>query len=455
MSQSFSCSPDAAEQLRAHFADQKSRSFIFECTQYYLPGKPVLALFAALAADASGGRPSHYVVISDRVEEARRLWSGSGESVGDLRRLAGSLSVPLINLSSALSLVPVEVAKPWGREIWYTGIEERGQSLVTDGVHAVPLPWLLALGSTELLDTGSREPCLLKILDPLPEPVYGDLYFELHREKREVYVVTHVSPDAWPEGRGAIRFGFDTAVRRRYASDAAFRTAFREAVGRYEQIRREIDARLDDFRREEGIELNSPVPAATTKRWAARLPATLRREEEAARATMDGFTRLLPLKVGDVVKVPTLTPHALQHGVRTVEFQTPVYERKILSFAQKVLTQSHWDTDEAVALMEVETREPEPLVTVEKASDYLLEQVVCFDDFEVQRLTLEPGCRFAVPHRDTYKVIMTVTGSVACGGCRFGPEQAFLLPRCAGDGAVAALGDKPAVLLIARPLAPD
>ena len=257
------------------------------------------------------------------------------------RRLTGSRYGAIqIALNRPLLLAPVTVAKPWGREIWFTGIEARGQAGVYGEGGILPLPWLLEVAAPEVLGVESSALNLLKILDPLPEPVYGDLYFELHEEKREVYVVTAVDRRCWPNGVGAIRYGFDPAVRAHYPSDAAFRRAYLESVQAYEAVRDRIQAVEDSWRTEEGYGLRDPVPAATSRRWRAALPPDLRRLEAERRRIMEGFTLLRPLRVGDVVQVPLRLPHALQHGVRTVEFQTPVYERRILSFAQKVLTQA-------------------------------------------------------------------------------------------------------------------
>jgi hypothetical protein len=163
---------------------------------------------------------------------------------------------------------------------------------------------------------------LLKILDPSSTPVLGDLYFELHEEKREVYVVTHIDREAWPDGVGYIRYGFAPERVGQFANEAEFRSAYLAAVQAYESVRRALDSLP------EGAEPDRELLAL----------------EPVLREGMNSFTGLRALRVGDVVEVPLLVPHALLHGVRTVEFQTPTYERKILSFAQKVLTQDHWDT---------------------------------------------------------------------------------------------------------------
>ena len=71
-------------------------------------------------------------------------------------------------------------------------MEERGESRVLAAGGELRL-------SAYLEAAGIAAPViLLKVLDPHPEPVRGDLYFEVHEHKREVYVVTAVDRNAWP-----------------------------------------------------------------------------------------------------------------------------------------------------------------------------------------------------------------------------------------------------------------
>ncbi len=355
------------------------------------------------------------------------------------------------SLSSPIRLERVYIPKPWGQEIWYTGVERRGVcGLAPDSGASVPLPWLLE-PLAPWLAGGHRELVLLKILDPLPAPVWGDLYFELHEEKREVYVVTHVDATAWPDGTGAIRFGFDAGRRASYPSDADFKKAYRAAVAAYERVRRKIDAQLDSRRREVGITLDTPVPPQQLIAWQETLDAELLREEQLLRGEMEAFTCFKPLRVGDVVKVPCYTPHALQHGVRTVEFQTPVYERKILSFAQKVLTQQHWDTDDGVALMALDPPAEEPFSVCYRDAHVLVERIVDFADFEVQRWVLQAGASHRLDLDGSYALVMAVAGEVAVGECRLLPEQACLVPGTMSATVLSQRGDVGATVLVARP----
>lgn len=307
-----------------------------------------------------------------------------------------------VSLDEPCQLLPVEIPKPWGREIWYTGIEARGESRVrVPGVADLPLSTYLALAPAH--PTRGHTPVLLKILDPLPTPVLGELYLEVHETKQEVYVVTAVDPAAWPDGRGRIRYGINQTRRQEFADDDAFRAAFLEALGEYEAVRREIDAGVNG----------------------------LAEREAQARENCLAFTDERRLGIGDVIRVPTWLPHSLQQGVRVVEFQTPTYERFILSASQKVLTQDHWDSAHAVANMRLDTPEaPEPDPVGEHC-----ERIVRFEDFGVWQARLSDGERFNLPEDIPYAVSFCISGAVHLGGpgngLRLQAGEAALIPAAA------------------------
>ncbi|MCY4212067.1 MAG: hypothetical protein OXF68_00375 [Gammaproteobacteria bacterium] len=317
-----------------------------------------------------------------------------------------------IDLDVPVKLEPVTVAKPWGREIWHSAIEARGESAVRTAAGSVPL-------SRYLEAVGIEAPViLLKVLDPRPTPVLGDLYFEVHARKREIYVVTAIDRKAWPDGCGRIRLGMDQARRQSYGNDGAFRAAYLAAVLAYERERRAIDA--------------------------AERPSGA--EERQLRAAMEAFTACAPLQVGDVVTVPPWMPHALQHGVRVVEFQTPIYERRIISFAQKVLTQGHWDSEDAIARMSLD---PPPPPSFEKVAPGV-ERIAAFDDFGVWRAALDPHRSVALPAAAPYALCMAVGGMAQVGGLRLAAEEA-----CLALGASlrrnGLLGDRGAACVLAAP----
>lgn len=333
------------------------------------------------------------------------------ESAGDLSVMAQcerwqvEHDLLWVTPGQVLPLAPAFIPKPWGREIWFTGVEERGVCCFGNAGASVPIPWLQAVVPGEVLGASGQPLVLLKVLDPLPAEVTGDLYFELHESKREVYVVTHVDRDAWPDGIGYIRFGFSPQAVAAATDERAFREAYLRSVKAYEAVRREIDS----------------APEA--------VGPDLARREKALRREMEAHTHMQPLQVGDVVVVPLLMPHSLQHGVRTIEFQTPVYERKILSFAQEVLTQGHWDTEEAVGRMRLFPPEASPFEMMQQQDGVSVERIVDFPDFEVRRITVPAGARFEMSPEDSYGLVMLVLGQLEVDGDEYGPEQAFLVPR--------------------------
>jgi hypothetical protein len=394
----------------------------FTLSPYWAPGQDDTRLTAIYFQSADG---LHVAVTDEAVEP------GSETTAGAMYR-AWVEDKQLLNyhVGAILGLSPLSVAKPWGQEIWYSGVEERGVCCFSEHGREVPIPWLQAALPTLDLGQPGEPLVLLKILDPSPEPVTGDLYFELHEEKQEVYVVTYVDSRAWPDGVGYIRIGFDDDKLAAYAGDdEGFRQAYLASVYAYENVRRALDELPGDT-----------VPDTTLVAREAHL-----------RAAMDSFSHMRPLRVGDVLKVPLLTPHSLQHGVRTIEFQTPVYERKILSFAQKVLTQGHWDTAEAVRKMNLQTPEQAPFARLQEEPGLLVERVVDFSDFEVWRISLAHNGIFTIDPLRSYAMVIVVEGVLEVGDGKYAAEQGMILPQ-GWRGQLAPLeAARPLVLLLALP----
>ena len=134
-----------------------------------------------------------------------------------------------------------------------------------------------------------------------------------------------------------------------------------------------------------------------------------------------------------------------------MEFQTPVYERKILSFAQKVLTQDHWDTEEALQVAQLQTPQDEPFPVLRNAGGVKIEQIVQFDDFIVLRIYLAPDASYLCETAENYLLIMAVDGRVVCGTRMLEPEQASLLPACVENVLLQNPFANPVELLLAMP----
>lgn len=321
-----------------------------------------------------------------------------------------------IDLHKPLLLVTHREVKPWGAELWYTGIEKRGVCAVQSASgKRLPLPAYLALlaGPT----ASPQTPPLLKILDPLDDPNRGSLYLEIHREKWETYIVTGVSERLYPDGLGELLFGFEENKRAEFRGDeAAFRAALNTDVRKYEGVRRVLDGEhatntLADL----GLDSMEPLDQLERKLW----------------QQLRSYFHRRKVKVGDVIQVPPFIPHSLQPGVRVVEFQTPTYERLILAFNQKVLTQAHWDTQEAVALAQMNP--PTSSAFVEKNG---WERVVDFPEFSVHRSAVEPGgvACWNESFERAGVLLFVISGQIAiCGGTdeqllSLTAEQAAFIP---------------------------
>lgn len=344
--------------------------------------------------------------------------------------ITDSLHLKVINFSQPLLLETVEIPKPWGQEIWYTGIEARGVCTIS----GMPLPWLNAVNpqlfSTDievLRDGKIEEPVLLKILAPTKEEVYGDLYFELHRQKIEVYVITHLDPIAWPSGIAKMRYGFCQKKLSEFKTQAQFRAAYLVAVADYKAVRDTIDETLETQKITEDTASSKRKLMTLVSTNQVQISKELIEQEKDLRAKMESFTATRTVVVGDVIEVERLTPHSLQHGIRAIEFQSPHYERYILSFAQKVLTQDHWDTEDAMLVARLDAKEAKPLHVLLSTKDIVIEIAADFDSFQVQRLSLNPGARYTLT-MSCYLLVIGIIGEVNILDQTIVAEKAFCLP---------------------------
>ncbi|MDH4122306.1 MAG: hypothetical protein OEV94_11425 [Deltaproteobacteria bacterium] len=339
-------------------------------------------------------------------------------------RAAARAGAAVVSNVDPLPLETQEVLKPWGKEIWYTGVEKRGVSRVVSETGTTELPYALGLFPEPLTGVENPNPILLKILDPLPEDPRGNLYLEVHREKWEAYVVLNVHPDAWPSGTGSLLAGLDQALLERFRKESPqgweekLREHLNQAIGQYEQVRGELDQRA-----EEGT-----------------APAELLQREHTLRKEVEAMFGQVPLAPGAVILLPAGVIHSLRHGVRVVEFQTPTYERLIAMAGQRVLTQNHWDT---AAALEQAVKAPyhltEPLL-VREEDGLRVDLVVDFPEFNVERHTLASGSQGQGRTRGGtgYQLLFVVEGEgkMILPGNRnlhLAAGSAFLLPAGMGS----------------------
>ena len=357
----------------------------------------------------------------------------------NLVTVAEKIGQEVICLTKPLELETVNIPKPWGQEVWYSGIEQRGVSTVK----GLPLPWLLDVFGDFLGCTGA--PILLKILDPFPDTNLGDLYFEMHEKKIEVYVVTQIDLNAWPSGSGKIRYGFNQDLLNAFSSHKNFTDSYRFAVAEYQAIRNKIDTLIKSLKKKNGFLNKDPLTPDKYNKFLNQIDPELKLKEEQLRQKMYSYTAMHDLKVGDVVTVAPMVPHSLQHGVRVVEFQTPHYERHILSFGQEVLTQDHWDTEKAIqraVIKSIASQKPEEIT---QGKDLIAN----FDAFKVIRLRLNPG-ESDFMEIGNYKIIIGVIGEIILNNStKIRAEKAFFL---ASNSTVRLnnSGSSPATVLIAE-----
>lgn len=275
---------------------------------------------------------------------------------------------------SPAALQPVVVEKPWGREVWYSGIEARGESRVGVGQDAVPLSEFLRRHGRE------RDIVLLKAL----HPDQGDLYVELHDVKWEIYAVDAVDHALWPDG-GRMLLGIDQ--RRRRALGERFNTALLSAA--------------------QALEAAVQRGASTRNGGNEQAPEV---------ADVARFLNAVPVHPGDMVTIPPTMPHSLLRGVSVIEFQTPVFERKILAASQPVKTQRTWDSAAAVAAMDAES-------APEVASPATTGEAARTPHFAVT--AIGQGERRVVP---PWAVGWVSRGEVRAGGLCFAARTAFVAP---------------------------
>ena len=261
------------------------------------------------------------------------------------------------------ALQPVTVAKPWGREVWYSGVESRGESGVCTSGGVEPLSLYLA-------EHGRTKPViLLKAL----QATAGNLYLEVHESKSEVYVVDRI------DGAGRMLLGPLPDVLSKFG-ETEFRAAVRRAAVKAEAGEAAIDA-------------------------------------------VQSFMNPVDLRPGDAVTILPRVPHSLQKGVHVIEFQTPVFERRILAASQPVVTQQGWDIDAAVAAMDLSVQ---PAVRSRQEDEVSV--IASPPDFTVTRHRLANRSAVAVP---PWSVGWVVRGTLRCRGRRFRARTAFLAPAAA------------------------
>ena len=355
-----------------------------------------------------------------------------------LESVARNRQCVIVNTAQPLRLEVLKIKKPWGYEGWYTGVEKRGVVKVTDEYGKTELPYALSLFKKQLLANYSTALILLKTLNPVAEDVVGDLYYEMHEEKWEVYVVTEIDKTAWPSGTGIIKAGLHPDKIVEYQnnhgenwSDFLLKN-FKQAIAEYEILRHQIDESTDCISTE------------------------LTAQEISLREKATAFVGDCSVKVGDIVSFPVFQLHSLQHGIKVIEFQTPHYERMIVMFAQKVLTQKRWDTADALSKLLPEIYKRPELERLHKSAGILVERFVDFPQFTADRISLDTNLFWNDQLYGQYHLLITISGQATVfpengQSIILNPEEALFLSVGIGSYRLKNTGDTPLICLKAMP----
>ena len=253
-----------------------------------------------------------------------------------------------------------------------------------------------------------------------------------------MYVVTEIDKTAWPSGTGIIKAGLHPDKIEEYKNkygnnwEEALRGEFKSAVSEYEKIRLQIDGSQDNI----------------TK--------ILLEKEKFLRDKASSFVGDLPVIVGDIISFPVFQIHSLRHGIKVVEFQTPHYERLILMFAQKVITQNHWDTENAINKLETAGYHPPKLDCIHNSKYLIVERFTDFPQFNFDRIRLEPKKTYEIQLDGRYQLLIIISGRatvVTQSGktINLKKEESLFFPVSMGRYLIENIGDFQMICLIATP----
>ena len=138
------------------------------------------------------------------------------------------------------------------------------------------------------------------------------------------------------------------------------------------------------------------------------------------------------------------------------EFQTPHYERLILMFAQKVITQNHWDTDNAINKMETEVYHPPKLDCIHNSKYLIVERFTDFPQFNFDRICLESKNSYEIQLDGKYQPLIIISGiaevvSNTGKSIKLKKEESLFIPVSMGCYKIESIGQNHLICLNASP----
>ncbi len=383
-----------------------------------------------------------------------------GESPGDDTPLGRV--VLAVRKGAPVYIRPYEELKVWGvggiGEYWYGAEAGEKSSIATCGDDTALMADIMAcaagdvLGADVVKNFGHRLP-LVKILTPK-----GRLSVQFHDAKNELWIVTGIDRSVAGEEAGII-LGFSREAVTRYKDEVAERygQALREYGKALNGLIDVLESSQAGLRALEEAK-NALVAAETIGEEVPGTPDALA-ALRAAQERLEWFYACRPVKVGDVIPVPSGTLHALGPGVEIIEPQIagptqsledgatypvryffPGYPRE---GARKKL-----DLDRAGEMGTDVVKESKPEIIEESASVKIERLPGDFEDkgLAVSRITLEKGAELQEAPITSFHTLSAVKGEARAviGGKSYDIPKAapggemLLIPASAGRYSIVA-----------------
>ncbi|MDD3088597.1 MAG: hypothetical protein PHT95_01445 [Candidatus Omnitrophica bacterium] len=338
-------------------------------------------------------------------------------------------------------VLPYKEPKVWGiegiGEYWYGA--EAGQkssiAVTTDG--EIPMDTLVSSSPDTLLGAdvvrmfGPRMP-LVKILTPA-----GRLSVQFHDAKNELWIVTSASGS-----NPSIVLGFSESSVSKYGEKVT--DEYRKALNDYGKALNALIDTLEKngFKDELTRCGNARVAAERVLSGGASIAAALK-DYDSAEEAMSWFYNIKPVKVGDVIPIPSGTMHALGSGVEIVEPQIAGPTQSLEDGAtypvryyfpgyERPGSQKKLDTDRAGEMRKGVTDDEKPSI-LRSGSGCTVERLPGgFEDkgLEVHRITLGTGVSIEETGIKSFHVLTALEGKawITAGGKR------YEVPRASAGG---------------------
>ena len=125
-------------------------------------------------------------------------------------------------------------------------------------------------------------------------------------------------------------------------------------------------------------------------------------------------------------------------------------------FAQKVLTQNHWDTEAAISKMETEVYHPPKLDCIHNSKYLNVERFTDFPKFNFDRICLEPKNTYENHLEGRYQLLIVISGQAAVVSrtgnlINLKKEDSLFLPVSMESYRIESIGKNQLICLNAKP----